>query len=120
MTNQTDQLLLRDYIEYRSETAYSELVRRHVDLVYSAALRMVRDVHLAQDVTQATFIVLAQNATRLTGHVTLTGWLHKTARNIAANTVRTEVRRKKREQEVAMNESLSTPSIASWEEIAPT
>ena len=61
----TDQQLLRDYTGRRSEAAFAELVRRHVDFVYSAALRMVRDAHLAEDVTQSVFVALAQNDRRL-------------------------------------------------------
>lgn len=120
MNNQTDQQLLRNYAAHRSEAAFAELVRRHVDLVYSAALRMVRDAHLAQDVTQAVFVALAQNATQLTDRAVLSGWLHRTAQNLASKTVRTDVRRRAREQEaVAMNELLSTGPDASWEHIAP-
>lgn len=120
MNDQTEQQLLHDYAAYRSEAAFAELVRRHVDLVYSAAMRMVRDAHLAQDVTQATFVALAQNAQQLTNHAVLSGWLHRTAQNLASKTVRTDVRRRAREQEaVAMNELLSAHSEVSWEQIAP-
>lgn len=116
----TDQQLLQDYTGRRSETAFAELVRRHVDFVFSAALRMVRDAHLAQDVTQAVFVALAQNAPRLLGRLALSGWLHLTARNLAAKTVRSEVRRRAREQEAAaMNELLSAEPDAVWEHIAP-
>jgi hypothetical protein len=65
VNNLTDSQLLRDYVQHRSEAAFAELVRRHVDLVYSAALRMVRDAHLAEDVTQSAFVALAQNARQL-------------------------------------------------------
>lgn len=53
MNDQSDSQLLGAYMEHGSEPAFGELVRRHVDLVYSAALRMVCDSHLAEDVTQA-------------------------------------------------------------------
>jgi RNA polymerase sigma factor (sigma-70 family) len=77
-------------------------------------------VHLAQDVTQGAFVALAQNARRLAGHPVLSGWLHRTAQNLAANAVRSEVRRRAREQEaVAMNQLLATEPEASWEAIAP-
>ena len=62
MNAQTDQQLLRDYAGSHSEAAFGELVRRHIDLVYSAALRMVCDSHQAEDVTQGVFVALAQNA----------------------------------------------------------
>lgn len=120
MNDQTDQQLLRIYAETRSEAAFAELVRRQVDLVYSAALRMVGDAHQAQDITQATFVALAQNAAQLTTHPVLSGWLHRTAQNLAGKTVRTDVRRRQREQEAAtMNELLSAAPDASWKQIAP-
>jgi len=116
----TDQQLLRDYAEHRSEPAFAELVRRHVDFVYSAAMRMVRDRHLADDVTQGVFVALANNARQLIDYPALEGWLHGTARNLAANAVRTEVRRRNREQEAAiMNEILSPGDDVNWEHIAP-
>ena len=116
----TDQQLLREYAERRSEPAFAELVRRHVDLIYSAALRMVCDSHLAEDVTQGAFVALARSAPRLTERVVLSGWLHRTAQNIAAQTVRTDVRRRAREEEAAaMNELLAGETDAAWEQIAP-
>ncbi|MCI0536942.1 MAG: sigma-70 family RNA polymerase sigma factor [Verrucomicrobiales bacterium] len=120
MNDQTDSQLLRAYAEHRSETAFAELVRRRVDFVYSAALRMVCDSHLAQDVTQAVFVALAKNATQLMDRPVLSGWLHRTAQNIAAQTVRADVRRRAREQEAAaMHELLSAEPDTPWEHIAP-
>jgi RNA polymerase sigma factor (sigma-70 family) len=120
MNGLSDQQLLRDYTGTRSEAAFAELVRRYVDLVYSAAIRMVRDAHLAEDVTQGAFLALARNAGQLTNRPVLSGWLHRTAQNIASKAVRTDVRRRVREQEAAaMNELLATESGAHWEQIAP-
>ena len=113
MNKLNDQQLLADFAGKRSEAAFTELVRRHVDLVHSAAQRMVRDPHLAEDVTQAVFAALAQNAAQLSHHPVLSGWLHRITRNLAANVVRSEVRRRVREQEAAaMNEILSTGTAA--------
>lgn len=119
MNQSNDHQLLRDYTEHRSESAFTELVRRHVDLVYSTALRMVCDAHLAGDVTQSVFIAFAKNAHQLLDRTALEGWLHGTTRNLAANTVRAEVRRRNHEQEaVIMTEILSTGSEVNWEHIA--
>jgi RNA polymerase sigma factor (sigma-70 family) len=116
----TDQQLLQEYAERRSEAAFTQLVQRHVDLIYSAALRLVRDSHLAEDVTQGAFVTLARNAHQLTECAVLSGWLHRTARNIAAQTVRTDVRRRAREQEAAaMNDVFTTEPDDNWEQIAP-
>ena len=120
MNDQTDSQLLCAYAEHCSEPAFAELVRRHVDFVYSAALRMVCDSCLAQDVTQAVFVALAKNAPQLMDRPVLSGWLHRTAQNIAAQTVRTDVRRRAREHEAAaMNEMLSAEPDALWGHIAP-
>jgi len=118
VNDQTDSELLRAYAGSRSESAFAELVRRYVDLVYSAALRMVCDSHLAEDVSQCVFAALAKNAGQLVERRVLSGWLHRTTQNIAAQTVRSEVRRRAREQEAAaMNELQESNAI--WEQISP-
>ncbi len=120
MTDQTDSLLLKAYVERRLEAAFTELVRRYVDLVYSAAIRMVRDPHLAEDVTQGAFVALARQASELVERATLAGWLHRTAQNIAAQTVRTVERRRAREQEAfAMRGEISILPEVWWEQIEP-
>jgi len=81
---------------------------------------MVRNAHLAEDVTQSVFLAPAENSRQLTGHPVLSGWLHRTAQNVAANAVRSDVRRRAREQEsAAMNELLSAEPDALWDDIAP-
>jgi RNA polymerase sigma factor (sigma-70 family) len=113
----TDQQLLRDYAAHDSQAAFGELVRRHLDLVHSAALRMVVDRHLAEDVTQAVFIALARQADSLKDRAVLAGWLHRVTQNLAAKAVRTEVRRRAREHAAA---TMHTPAPeAVWEQIAP-
>jgi RNA polymerase sigma factor (sigma-70 family) len=120
MDSLTDQQLLRQYVAHTSEAAFAELVRRHIDLIYSAALRMVGDAQLAEDVTQDVFVALAGSSKQLTGRAVLAGWLHQTARNLAANLIRSDSRRRIREQEAAsMNELLSSNREESWEEIGP-
>ncbi len=120
MNAPSDAQLLQAYAEGHSESAFAELVQRHLDLVHSAAVRMVCDSHLAEDVTQRVFVALAKNAAQLTDRPVLSGWLHRTAQNIAAQTVRTDVRRRAREQEAAaMNELPATGPEVTWEAVAP-
>ena len=115
----TDQELLRDYARNGSEPAFTELVRRHVDLVYSAAARIARDSTLAQDITQNVFIALAKSAKNLARHPVLAGWLHQTTRNIGANTIRSAARRQAYEQEAATMNELLIANDDSWEDLAP-
>jgi RNA polymerase sigma factor (sigma-70 family) len=115
-----DSSLLRRYAENRSEGDFAELVRRHLNLVYSAALRQVNgDTHLAQDVTQLVFTDLARKAAQLADHRVLAGWLFTSTRFAAAKLVRGEQRRRTREQEAElMQESDSTAPLA-WERVRP-
>ncbi len=114
--------LLHRYVADRSEPAFTELVRQHIDLVYSAALRQVNgDAAAAQDITQAVFTDLARKAPRLLRHPSLTGWLYTSARYLSAKARRTEQRRVAREQEAyAMNQLLqTTDSDPAWQELRP-
>ena len=96
-----DAELLRQYATERSDPAFAELVRRHVDLVYSVALRKVGgDAHAAQDVAQAVFIALARNAASLAQRRALVGWVYLTTHYQAAQWVRSDRRRQVREHDL--------------------
>jgi RNA polymerase sigma factor (sigma-70 family) len=117
-----DAELLSRYAAEQAETAFAELTRRHVDLVHSAALRLMNgDVHAAQDVTQQVFTEVARQAKRLARHPALVGWLYTTTRQLASRMNRTEQRRQAREQEVhMMNQLLHDDSPAvDWNRLRP-
>src|SRR5215468_10194853 len=120
MRDYNDQVLLRAYLRDHCESSFAELVHRHVDLVHSTAVRILRDVALAEDVTQRVFLAVAQHSAQLQERTSLTGWLHETARNLAINTVRSEERRRHREQEAAtMNQPDHNDLENFWERIVP-
>lgn len=115
-----DAQLLQRYAEKRSEPAFGELVTRHIDLVFSAALRVVGgDRHLAQDVTQTVFADLARKATSLPRDVVLPGWLYRHACFTAAKAVRAERRRQIRETTAMEMNALHDNTEPDWEQIAP-
>ena len=113
--------LLRNYARTKSEEAFAELVRRHVNLVYSTALRQVGgDAHLAQDVAQTVFTDLARKAASLCRRESLTGWLYTSAHFAAANIVRGEHRRRDREEQFMREPIHETATAADWEKLRPT
>jgi RNA polymerase sigma factor (sigma-70 family) len=114
-----DHELLAEYARSESEAAFVALVARYVNLVHSAALRITRNPHHAQEITQSVFICLARKAACLRPATVLPGWLYQTARLTAANFVRGEARRQRREQEAYMQSTLNQPDAAAWDQIAP-
>jgi DNA-directed RNA polymerase specialized sigma24 family protein len=93
------QKLLADYAQNGSERAFGELLRRYIDLVYSAALRSMNgDAHRAQDITQTVFIDLARSARKLPQNVLLGRWLHRHTCFVASTLRRSEARRQVRER----------------------
>ena len=114
-----DLSLLREFVRQKSEAAFAELVRRHVDLVHTAALRQLGgDADLARDATQAVFCELARNARKLLNHRALAGWLYTTARFVATRLRRSETRRATREIAYAMNNTEQAElSQEPWQEI---
>ena len=117
-----DGKLVREFVESQAENAFTELVNRHISLVYSAACRETQgDYAAAEDVTQLVFIELVRKAAALQRHPTLAGWLYTSVRYVSANLRRTNQRRNVREKEAcAMNELLRPdPTDPTWQEIRP-
>jgi RNA polymerase sigma factor (sigma-70 family) len=114
------QKLITEYVENGSEAAFRELVSRYVNLVYSAALRLVdHDAHLAEDVVQMVFADLARMARTLSGEVMLGGWLHRHTCFVAAKTMRGERRRQSRERQAVEMNALQAYSEVNFSLVAP-
>ena len=116
-----DLTLLREYADRGSEDAFRTLVQRYTNLVYTAALRQTGDPQMAEDVTQAVFIILAQKAGRIRAGITLVGWLFKAARFAASAQLKAAARRRRREEEAQMDSAISNDASFpdEWEQMAP-
>ncbi len=111
--------LVREYAARQSESAFATLVSRHANLVYSAALRQARDPQLAEEVTQAVFILLARKAASLGARTILTGWLYRTACYVSGSALKRERRRQRREQEAYMKSELDAQPGTTWSQLSP-
>jgi RNA polymerase sigma factor (sigma-70 family) len=112
--------LLAEYVETNSEAAFQELVARYVDLVYSAAVRLVNgDTHRAEDVAQTVFADLARMARTLSKEVRLGGWLHRHTCFVANNTMRGERRRQFRERQAVEMNAPEDHSVENLAMVAP-
>jgi len=123
MHDQSDAQLLRNYAERGAEAAFAEIVARHTDLVYSAALRQVYSSDLARDVTQSVFTDLARKArtvsATLNPEASLVGWLYRGTRFAARDLYRNEARRTQRERQ-AMEQLHPAPETPlDWEQLRP-
>src|SRR6185436_7804228 len=102
--------LLRQYVEHRSESAFTEIVSRHLNLVYATAFRLVGDSHLAQDVAQTVFIQRARRAGSIRKGNALPGWLYRATCGVAKDVIRGERRRRERERQAVTSAQLDTAS----------
>src|SRR5436190_8696723 len=119
MQELNDIALLRQYAEQNSEEAFAALVSRHVNKVYSVALRHTRNPHQAEEITQAVFVILANKSRHLGKRIVLSGWLYQTARLTAVTFIRSEIRRARREEEAHMQKLLNETESDVWPQIAP-
>ena len=118
MDRRSDHELLSDFVVNASETAFAMLVDRHIGLVYSAAFRQLNDAHLAEDVTQAVFVLLARKASTISKNAILTGWLYRSACYASRDVLKSEARRRKREQDATETSSSLSGNEERWEQSA--
>jgi RNA polymerase sigma factor (sigma-70 family) len=114
---------LREYAGEKSETAFGEVLRRHADLIYSAALRQIGSPDPAGEIAQRVFIDLARKARPLAGSLredaSAAGWLYRATRCAALNLLREERRRHDRERHVMQELQSASESAPDWESVAP-
>src|SRR5262249_30333480 len=115
-----DMDLVREYAVHQSEQAFATLASRHVNLIYSTALRRTGDASLAEEITQALFILRARKAASLGANPILPSWLYRTTCYAAQDALRTQRRREQREHEAHMRSTLhDVETDSAWEQLSP-
>ncbi len=116
----TDPQLLRQFVQGHSQAAFSQIVSRHINFVYSVCRRETGDAALAEDVTQVVFLILAQKAVTLRIETSLSGWLFQTARFASKNARRREAYRKMQEQKAQEQAApLGQGENTLWNQVEP-
>src|SRR5665213_1962532 len=119
MQSSDDMQLLQEYANGHSEEAFTALVSRHINLVYSAAMRSINNPHQAEEITQTVFVILARKSRALRSGTVLSGWLYQTARLTAANFIRSESRRLHRENQAHIQSTMNDPDPEPWTRVGP-
>lgn len=123
MQDKSDAELLREYAERGCEPAFREIVTRHTDLVYSAALRCVNSPDIACDIAQSVFTDLSRKARpladNLADNASLVGWLYRSTRFAALNQLRGDRRRFAHERQAMEQLFINSESSPDWERIRP-
>lgn len=116
-----DRILLERYVETACEESFTALVAKHLNHVYSVAWRETRDPHLAEELTQASFVILARKAAHLPRGTVLAGWLFNTVRYAARNARRAQARRQQQEAALATMspEDPSPDHETLWQQVSP-
>jgi RNA polymerase sigma factor (sigma-70 family) len=121
MTNDADLLgqFIREPGTRAGQDAFTALVDRHLNLVYSAALRQVRSPHLAEEISQSVFTQLARHAASLKPGTVLAAWLHQVTHHAAIDVLRSESRRQAREQIACEMSRVMEDNPVDWTQIEP-
>src|SRR5512147_2426001 len=121
MTNDADLLgqFIREPGARAGQDAFTALVDRHLNLVYSAALRQVRSPQLAEEISQSVFTQLARHAVSLKPGTILAAWLHQVTHHAAIDVIRSESRRQAREQIACEMSRVMDENPVDWTQIEP-
>lgn len=122
MNEESDIQLLRAYAKHRDENAFRQLILRHTDFVYSAALRQVNSAAMAADLAQQVFTDLATKSPEVASKnngSSLAGWLHRATRYAILNHLRDDRRRRDHERQAMEQLITNSDPAADWEQIRP-
>ncbi len=117
--SEQDKQWIAEFDARRSEEAFAALVRHHVNLVFGTAFRQVGDRSAAEEITQNVFVALAQSSGKLRSHPTIAGWLHQTTLNKSRDWLRSELRRRNREQVAVSQELAGAEGDSVWSALVP-
>jgi RNA polymerase sigma factor (sigma-70 family) len=112
----TDRQLLGRFVEHGDEDAFATLVQRHGSLILDVCRRVLRQAQDAEDVFQATFLVLARKAASIGWRESVGPWLYEVASRLALEARRSLARRQAFEKQLKNQRAEPAASEVSWQE----
>jgi len=108
----SDGQLLQRFLQHQDEAAFTTLMQRHGPMVMGTCLRLLHDDHLAEDVFQATFLVLVRRAASIQKQDSLASWLCRVAHHLSL-TARTQAARRQTHESraIPMTDCESIPDV---------
>src|SRR5437879_4435960 len=113
----SDSQLLERFAFQREEAAFAVLLRRHGPMVLSVGRRVLRHLHDAEDVFQATFLLLARKAGSIRKHESVGSWLHGVAYRLAVKSKGQGVRRQTHERRAGTMRHKQPNREGAWQEL---
>jgi RNA polymerase sigma factor (sigma-70 family) len=111
---ESDRQLLQRFVDTGDESAFRTIFDRHGPMLLGLCRRQLHAGELAEDVLQATFLVLARKARSIHRRENLAGWLYGVARRLICQAQRTEAARRQRERCAARVEAITDPG---WDDL---
>jgi RNA polymerase sigma factor (sigma-70 family) len=112
-----DGVLLEQFARRADEEAFAALMRRFGPLVWSVSLRGTWHEQDAEDVYQATFLLLARKAKSIRKSGSVSSWLYGVAHRLAQRTRAEAARRRQLEQRVAIPDTAASTDNVTWREL---
>ncbi len=115
-----DAELLSQFVSGHDEAAFESLLRRHGPMVLRVARRVLGNETDAEDVFQATFLLLARRAAAIRKRESVAGWLHGVAHRLALSARGKRARRRDVERRAAAARPIESPPESAWSELEET
>jgi RNA polymerase sigma factor (sigma-70 family) len=112
-----DHQLLEKFITHREEAAFAALMLRHGPMVHGLCRRLLQHEQDAEDIFQATFLILARKPETIRKQASLASWLYGVAYRLSLKARLSATRRLARERKASMTARPSQRDAVAQQEL---